>query len=307
MATVKIKKRHMLVFFREQITMLRAKNRFGTARNYQSTMNSFSTFLCSKDITFSSCNEELVQRYDTWLQKSGVSRNTSSFYMRILRSVYNKAVRLRLVKQTYPFANVYTSVDHTRKRAVSEQVIIQLKKLDLSFSPALSLARDIFIFSYATRGMSFIDIAFLRKENIINNTITYGRHKTGQILAVHIEPCIKRILNSYLNNQHSTPYIFPFISSTDPNKAYTQYQTALGYYNRLLKKLGKLIDVKVSLTSYTPRHTWATAARNHNIPISVISAGMGHTSEKTTQIYLATLENSIVDQANHKILEMMEL
>lgn len=307
MATVKIKKRYMLVFLREQISILQSRNKFGTARNYQSTMNSFSTFLCGKDITFSSCNEELVQRYDTWLQTSGISRNTSSFYMRILRSVYNKAVRLCLVRQTYPFTNVYTSVAHTRKRAVNEQTIIQLKKLELSYSPALSLARDIFIFSYVTRGMSFIDIAFLRKENIVNNTITYSRHKTGQILAVHIEPCIEKILNIYLSHQHSTPYIFPLISSINPNKAYTQYQTALGYYNRLLKKLGKLIDMKVPLTSYTPRHTWATTARNHNIPISVISAGMGHTSEKTTQIYLASLENSIVDQANHKILGLMEL
>ncbi len=303
MATVKIKKRHILIFFREQITILQARNQFGTARNYQSTMNSFSAFLCGRDITFSSCNEELVQRYATWLQESGTSRNTSSFYMRTLRSVYNKAVRLCLVRQTYPFANVYTSVDHTRKRAVSEQAIVQLKKLELSFSPALSLARDIFIFSYATRGMSFIDIAFLRKENIVNGTIIYSRHKTGQTLAIQIEPCIAKIIERHQKND--SPYLFPFISSTEPTKAYTQYQTALGYYNRQLKKLGKLIGLEEPLTSYTPRHTWATTARNHNIPLSVISAGMGHTSEKTTQIYLASLESSVIDQANRKILELL--
>ena len=53
------------------------------------------------------------------------------------------------------------------------------------------------------------------------------------------------------------------------------------------------------------RHSWATAARNHNVPISVISAGMGHTTEKTTQIYLASLESSVIDQANQSILSAL--
>ncbi|HBL32925.1 MAG TPA: integrase, partial [Porphyromonadaceae bacterium] len=76
----------------------------------------------------------------------------------------------------------------------------------------------------------------------------------------------------------------------------------LGYYNRKLKRLGELVGSEMPLSSYTSRHTWATMARNYNVPISVISAGMGHTSEKTTQIYLASLENSVIDRANKEIL-----
>lgn len=301
MATVKIKKKLMLDFFRKQIAGLQSNGKLGTARNYQSTLNSFSTFLGETDIPFSACNEELILKYDVWLQRE-VSRNTSSFYMRNLRSIYNKAVSQHYAKQTYPFQNVYTGVDRTRKRAVSEQAIKQLLKLELSFSSPLALARDVFIFSYATRGMAFIDIAFLRKQNIVNEAIIYTRHKTGQSLTIHIEPFIERIIRKYQNKTHPTPYIFPFINSKNRDKAYIEYQTALGYYNRQLKRLGKMINLKVSLTSYTPRHTWATVARNHDIPLSVISAGMGHSSEKTTQIYLASLETSVIDQANRKIL-----
>ena len=87
--------------------------------------------------------------------------------------------------------------------------------------------------------------------------------------------------------------------------AFSQYQTALGYYNKLLKRLSKILDLDISLSSYTARHSWATAARNHNVPISVISAGMGHTTEKTTQIYLASLESSVIDQANQSILSAL--
>lgn len=87
--------------------------------------------------------------------------------------------------------------------------------------------------------------------------------------------------------------------------AFSQYQTALGYYNKLLKRISKILDLDISLSSYTARHSWATAARNHNVPISVISAGMGHTTEKTTQIYLASLESSVIDQANQNILSAL--
>lgn len=53
---------------------------------------------------------------------------------------------------------------------------------------------------------------------------------------------------------------------------------------------------------YVARHTWASVARSKHIPISVISEGMGHDSEVTTQIYLASLDHSVVDRANAMIL-----
>ena len=94
------------------------------------------------------------------------------------------------------------------------------------------------------------------------------------------------------------PYVFPILTSTDTKEAYEEYQVAINNHNRLLRRLSKMLPVGCKLTSYTSRHSWATAARNHNVPISVISAGMGHTSEQTTQIYLTMLENSVIDDAN---------
>lgn len=106
--------------------------------------------------------------------------------MRIMRGIYNKAVRQKLVEQSHPFTEVYTGIDRTRKRAVSESVISQLYKLNLTEGTPLALARDIFIFSYCTREMAFVDIAYLKKENIQNGMICYARRKTGQLLGVRI-------------------------------------------------------------------------------------------------------------------------
>lgn len=117
----------------------------------------------------------------------------------------------------------------------------------------------------------------------------------------------RNVLERYLPARPDSPYIFPVITSADPEQAYRQYQTGLNYHNQKLKQLGALVSETLRLSSYTSRHSWATAARNHDIPLSVISAGMGHTSEKTTRIYLDSLNNTIIDDANRGILRDFNL
>ena len=293
---------HVLVldFMQNQIRLLRNANRLGTALNYEKTMKNFAEFLGGVNLPFSAMTEQLIADYNAFLVQRGMVRNSISFYMRIMRAVYNKAVRQKLVEQSHPFTEVYTGIDRTRKRAVSESVISQLYKLKLAEGTPLAIARDIFIFSYCTRGMAFVDIAYLKKENIQNGVICYARRKTGQLLSVRIEPSIQRIIERYASAL--SPYVFPILTSTETQQSYEEYQVAINNHNRLLRRLSKMLPTGCKLTSYTSRHSWATAARNHNVPISVISAGMGHTSEQTTQIYLTMLENSVIDDANQGLI-----
>ena len=119
-------------------------------------------------------------------------------------------------------------------------------------------------------------------------------------MMVKIGPCIKAIMERY--NRNSSIYVFPILKSVEYSNAFREYQSAINIYNRNLRRLSVMLQLESKLTSYTARHSWATAARKHNIPISVISAGMGHTSEHTTRIYLAMLENIVIDNANQTIL-----
>ena len=293
----------VLDFMKNQIRLMRNANRLGTAQNYEKTMKNFAEFLGGVNLPFSAMTEQLIADYNAFLVQRGMVRNSISFYMRIMRAVYNKAVRQKLVEQSHPFTDVYTGIDRTRKRAVSESVISQLYKLKLAEGTPLALARDIFIFSYCTRGMAFVDIAYLKKENIQNGVICYARRKTGQLLSVRIEPSIQRIIDRY--SSALSPFVFPILTSTDTKDAYEEYQVAINNHNRQLRRLSKMLPAGCKLTSYTSRHSWATAARNHNVPISVISAGMGHTSEQTTQIYLTMLENSVIDDANQGLIRSL--
>lgn len=285
----------------EEIRKLSNAGRNGTAQNYKAAMNSFTKFIRNENFPLSSFTEEIVQKYESWLRNRYLSRNTISFYMRQLRSIYNKAVKANLTEQTFPFDNVYTGIDKTKKRAVDISVITQLIALDLSYSSSLCFARDLFLLSFYMRGMAFVDMAYLKHDNIKNGVIRYIRHKTDIMLEIKIEQCISDIINRYASKS-KLGYLLPIITRTDAEKAYTQYKNKRSYYNKLLKKISQLIGPDILLTSYVSRHSWATIARNMNISLAVISAGMGHSSETMTRIYLTSLEASTIDQANSAIL-----
>ena len=287
-------------FMYEQIEFLRGRNCFGTANNYERSLKSFTIFLGGVDISFEAITDVVIEAYNTYLIKRGVSRNSISFYMRILRAVYNKAVKQKVAKDRKPFRNVYTGVDKTKKRAVDESVISEIYKIDLSCDYDMSLARDMFIFSYLTRGMAFVDVAFLTNKSVRNGRIIYRRRKTGQLLDIKIEECIEAIIDRYKDK--SKMYVFPIITHEDHESAYKQYRNAINKYNILLKRLSERLSKPAQLTSYVSRHTWATSARKHNIPISIISAGLGHSNETTTEIYLSSIENSLIDKANEDII-----
>lgn len=290
-------------YMRELIERLRLDGRYGTANNYEKALRVFSKFMGGKEMPLSAICSRTIADYNTYLLRRGLLRNSISFYMRILKAVYNKAVKQRLVKQSFPFSDVYTGVDATRKRAIDESLLSRLNSIELPSGTALSLARDIFIFSYCARGMAFVDIAYLLKTDYANGVISYTRRKTGQLLTIRVEPTMQRIIER--NTSSASPYLFPILTSDDSDEAYRQYLAALNNYNYQLAKLSALLNSGCKLTSYTARHSWATAARNHNIPLSVISAGMGHTSEQTTRIYLAALDNSVIDEANRGIIESL--
>ena len=219
--------------------------------------------------------------------------------MRILRAVYNRAVEKDLTTNRNPFKHVYTGIDKTIKRAIPLKAIKQIKNLDLSLQPSLDFARDMFLFSFYTRGMSFIDMAYLKKNDLSNGILSYRRRKTGQQLFIRWEKCMQEIVDKYDADYYS-PYLLPILKYPYDR---SQYKNMLYRTNKSLKDVAKVVGLSIPLTLYVARHSWASIAKSKNIPISVISEGMGHDSEITTQIYLASLDNAVVDRANAQILK----
>lgn len=290
-------------FIKKLIVKLQKNGQVRTSETYNCTLNSFKRFRHGNDLYFAELDNDLLMSYEYFLKSEGLSMNTISFYMRRLRAIYNRAVEEELTEQNNLFKNVYTSSEKTAKRAISLKSIKRLKSLDLSYSTAKAFARDMFLFSFYTRGMSFVDIAYLQKKDSRNGVLNYRRKKTGKLLYVRLEPCMQEIIKRYESATNST-YLLNIIKD-NKNDARKQYQNALTLINRSLKSIGKLIGLDKPLSMYVARHSWASIAKNEGISLPVISEGMGHDSESTTQIYLASLDSSVIDKANQKILKLV--
>ena len=294
---------YSLFKYMESIIMkLKQSGRTRTSETYTVTLNSFRKFRKNEDIMLDCINSEVMEDYEAWQKQRGIAPNTISFYTRILRAVYNRAVEGGIIENNDPFRRVYTGVDKTVKRALPLPVIKKIKALDLSLTPAIDFARDMFIMSFMLRGMSFIDMAYLRKSDLSKGYITYRRRKTGQQLTIEWAKDMQKILDKYPENE--SDYLLPIIKHSGTNERYT-YRNVSYNVNRNLKVVAEKVGIAIPLTLYVARHSWASVAKAKGIPLSVISEGMGHDSEATTKIYLASLDTSVVDKANSLILSSL--
>ena len=291
----------LFTFMHGVIAQLKLLGRVRTAETYSATLYSFMAFREGQDIPLEGIDSYLMLLYEAYLKARGLRMNTISFYMRILRATYNRAVEKGLTHQRHPFRYVYTGIEKTVKRAVPIKTMKALKKMDLTASPQLDFARDMFLFSFYTRGMSFVDMAFLRKKDLQNGMLTYRRRKTGQQLCIKWEKCMAEIVAKHPTGE--SQYLLPLIKESGNERK--QYENAMHKVNHYLKDITKQLKLPRPLTMYVARHSWASAAKAKNIPLAVISEGMGHESEKTTKIYLASIETSVVDKANKMILGLL--
>lgn len=290
-------------YFETQIAALKNRNKTRTAETYRTALNSFKHFCDGRDIMLDALTAETVEAYEAYLQQKGNTRNTTSFYMRILRAVYNKAAENGIIEQQHPFRRVYTGIEKTVKRALTLAVLKKIRAINLTGSPRVDYARDMFMLSFYLRGMSFIDMAYLRKTDLRDGYISYRRRKTGQRLTIKWTKEMQAILEKY--PQPATPYLLPIIIHPRRTERHT-YRNRNYAINQSLKTLARMVGIQTPLTMYCARHSWASAARSKGVPIGVISEGMGHDSEATTRIYLAQLDTSQVDRANTLVIASTE-
>jgi integrase len=284
---------------------LLASGRYATARAYSSSVRRVLHFSGDEGLCFSSITPEFLKRYEQHLLCGGCRRNTVSLYLRMLRALCNRASRLGLAR--FPsglFDEVFTGTDSSSKRAIPTSSVKLLRDADLCSNPGLEQARDFFMLSFYLRGIPFVDLVHLRHSDLSSGMLRYRRSKTGSPLTVKIEPEAASLIRKYSSRCAGSSYLLPVITC-DGASGYLQYQSALRRYNESLGELSRRLHLKVRLTSYVARHSWATAAYQSGIPVTVISESLGHASEKVTYTYLAGFNNHTLSLANRKVIGMV--
>jgi integrase len=287
-------------FWEGIIAKLKLQGMIGNSTIYNHCLDVFKEFREEKDISLKHIDLKLLENFKDFLIERGCKVNTISIHLRTLRAVYNRAIKEKAVnEELYPFKNFKISTEKTKKRAIRKEDIDKIIKLDLSKRPDLDYARDLFLFSFYLRGISYIDIAFLSVSNIFGERINYTRKKTRQKFSIKITDQAFAIIKKYNNLEDKKSYIFPILKRE--GEEYLDYRNAMRLTNKKLEKLSIMAKLAEPISTYTARHSWATIAKRSGIPTAIISEGLGHDSEETTQIYLDSFENEVLDKANELI------
>lgn len=291
-------------YVRELTQRLYRNGKHRSAEIYTCTLRSFMRFRKEKDLQICQLDSLIMEDYESYLRKSGLTLNTISFYMKRLRAIYNKALEQYGLEDRNPFIHSFTKNTPTAKRALTAENIHQIVAAT-TITEEEALARDLFLFSFYTRGMSFVDIAFLEKGSIKDGQLIYKRKKTGKELRVAWRPCMQEIADRHpsLDGKHLLGIVNQNVV-TDVRKQYHYRQCRV---NKALQKFARRIGMPMKVTMYCARHSWATIAKEKNIPISVISDSMGHNSEKITRIYLKSINDDVIDRYNDMLIEAISM
>lgn len=296
------------------VDVLKAENRYGYARNLNELRATIQHFRKTLDFYFSDIDLRWLRDYELYLRSRGNKANTIGIRMRALRMLYNRAIADNVVKRdNYPFNDFKVSEFHeqTMKRAISKEDIKRIIDLDLRtvttyHSPYLSLGRDLFLFSYLSCGINLTDMARIRYCDIFDGRLSYHRQKTGKLISFQLQPMALEIIDKYREpDARQDDYVFPILDrkvhKTEEQKR-ERIHKAMKATNRALKRIGEKLGIPIDLTTYVARHSYATVLKRSGVSTAIISESLGHSSEKVTQIYLDSFENSQIDEAMKNLL-----
>jgi integrase/recombinase XerD len=291
-------------FTQEIIEDLKKANRIGTARSYKGTMSVLKEFNKGKDLSFSDITYSFLIKFETAHLQKGNTYNGLAVYMRTIRAIYNKAIKTGVVeKEWYPFEAYKIKTEPTEKRALEWSLLKKIIELNIDKEHACFNARNYFVASYMMYGMNFTDMAFLKKEDVIRGRIQYRRKKTSKLYDIKITPQLDTILTYYKSIQKESDYLFPILKRSGAILQDRDIMWARKRYNKKLKILAELCKIETNLTSYVSRHSFATQAMLHQVPLNAISTMLGHSSLKTTEVYIKSLPSNILDEYNTLLMQ----
>lgn len=291
-------------YFLKHISSLKAQKRSGYSASIQQVYNSLIKYNQHLNIYFSDIDIAWLRNYELWLREEGLKDNTIGIRFRTLRTMYNLALDEGIVKvEYYPFKKFKVSRLHqkTAKRSLTKDDIKKVINYSTSSKSSYrELAIDLFTYSYVMGGINFVDMAYLTKDNIYNNQLVYSRRKTKKLIKLPIHNQANRMHEKYNGDK----YIFPILSEyhKTEQQRINRVHKVITKVNRELKAIGEELKLSIELTTYVARHSYATVLKRSGVSTSIISESLGHSSEKTTQIYLDAFENSQIDEAMKNLL-----
>ncbi len=306
-----IKAKTVEEFYLSLIEDLKQKGRIGNSYAYLNSYNTLRNFNKGKKLnyTFSHIDVSFCKKFEDWMRSKGNKDTTLSYQFRTLRATYNKAIEAKVVaREKNPFIEYKLSHFNTKtiKRALSKNDILKLINANCNGQSKLrQLTHDLFSFSYLCGGISFVDIANLTRQNIVEDRLIYQRQKTHGNINLLLSKEASTIIAKYSTYQQEAEYLFPILHCKrhiTPMQKSNRVHKICHQVNTELRALAKELGITAEVTTYVARHSFATILKKSGVNIGIISQALGHQDIKTTQIYLSKFDNEQVDDAMKNLL-----
>lgn len=306
-----IKAKTVEEFYLSLIEDLKQKGRIGNSYAYLNSYNTLRNFNKGKKLnyTFSHIDVPFCKKFEDWMRSKGNKDTTLSYQFRTLRATYNKAIEAKIVaREKNPFIEYKLSHFNTKtiKRALSKNDILKLINANCNGQSKLrQLTHDLFSFSYLCGGISFVDIANLTRQNIVEDRLIYQRQKTHGNINLLLSKEASTIIAKYSTYQQEAEYLFPILHCKrhiTPMQKSNRIHKICHQVNTELRAFAKELGITAEVTTYVARHSFATILKKSGVNIGIISQALGHQDIKTTQIYLSKFDNEQVDDAMKNLL-----
>lgn len=239
-------------FFRYTRQLIAKGNEVGScdvAHSRVATLSRLAKFLGREEMPFSELSFDFMMQFKEWLMANGLKDSTIRFYLNQVNAIYNVAAKEGIVPKKRLLKGIKTSVPTFPERELlTENELRRMRYADLSDSKPQTFARDMFFFSIYGRGISFTDIAHIKKNDINGFTLTY----TSQVVnlprvTVQWDAAMQEIANRYPSK---TEYLFPFITSDSKREANREVKRVRENIVYALKQIASRCNLSVVPSMY---------------------------------------------------------
>lgn len=300
----------VLAYLVQLATEYQAVGRAGNAATYRNTWRVLRRFTDGKPLRFADLTPRKLEAFEKDLRAHGCKDASVSVYMRTLRAAVNRACKDGLMdRANYPFSNgsndgyAVSMKGNTNPRSLNDADMDKIKAYDYRKEPHLATAVRYFLFSYYARGMNFIDMAYLERKALKDGRFEYTRRKTmhkngGVSFSIPITSQLAAIVEAFEDG--TTKYVFPILNGEHhtEKQQWDRIRKCLKTWNKQLKEVSEVLGIKVPLTSYVARHTYATTLKRKGVDVAMIGDSMGHKNASTTAVYLKRFADDVLDKAN---------
>lgn len=271
-----------------------------TSSLYSCTIQSLNAFTGKNQINFNKVTTGFLNDYEGWMLKEKRSITTISMYLRCVRAAMNEAAKSGIIsKESIPFSKYVIPGTVNVKKALSISEISRIYNHPVPESSSIEKYRAYWFFSYLSNGMNIKDIALLKYSQIDSETITFVRAKTKNknrrnlkkiVVPLTIE--IAKIIDKWgVKSGKPDDYVFPILEKgCTPARERALISQTTKLINKYMNRLCSEIGLEKRVTTYTARHSFATALLRSGANIEFISDSLGHSSAKTTAGYIASFE-----------------